>query len=204
MCTTASSSTSCPPDKNLHIHLLKTIVVLMMASFSSFFPDPQISRLPGRRPSSTRAPAAFIPIAPRPAPSSVSSASSSSSLVPESGASGQRSGSVSGLKLEDLQYSRQVDPALGDMPMTTAMGDNSLPLTSPYVPLSCASLASSPLGSLAETPLSVSMAMSMPMSMASGTWATDTTPAYADASPFTLEEMDVDVIGDWTWLSQTV
>ncbi|KAI9037806.1 putative Cu-dependent DNA-binding protein [Aspergillus affinis] len=184
----------------------------MMAFFVSFFPDPQISRVPGRRPSSTRAPAAFIPIAPRPAPSSVSSVSSaSSSLVPESGAlPGQRSNSVPGLKLEDLQYSQQVDPALRDVPMTTAMGGGgaSLAPSDSYVPLSCASLASSPLGSLAETPLSVSMSMSMsmsmPMSMASGAWATDATPAYGDVSPFTLEDMDVDVIGDWTWLSQTV
>ncbi|PLB43330.1 copper-fist-domain-containing protein [Aspergillus steynii IBT 23096] len=162
----------------------------------------KITRIPGRRPSSTRSHAAFIPIAPRPAPSSVSSASSSSSLAPES--------SARGLMLEDLQYSRQAEPRR-DVPVAGAgvgvsgngaAGATSLSPPDTYLPLSCASLGSSPLGPL-ETPLSVSMSMFMPMSVASGSW-TDATPAYADAGPFTLEDMDVDVIGDWTWLSQTV
>lgn len=169
----------------------------------------QISRIPGRRPS-TRSHAAFIPIAPRPAPSSVSSASSSSSLAADSAAQGVP---AKGLMLEDLQYSRQAELGAREVPMTDmamSMGGSangagastSVSPTNTYLPL-CASLGSSPLGSL-ETPLSVPMSMSMPMSTASGAWAADATPAYADAGPFTLEDMDVDVIGDWTWLSQTV
>ncbi|KAA8647748.1 hypothetical protein EYZ11_000195 [Aspergillus tanneri] len=162
-------------------------------------------RAPGRRPSLRSHPAAFIPIAPRPAPSTAAGPT------------------TTGLRLEDLSYHRpegtdadfradhymalsmsmSMSMAMSEAgPTATTLSGLSHPSSNP--PLDPSVTFASPLASLAEVaPMSLSL-VTGPLSAEDHAHTHAIDPALEDAGTFSLNDLDVDMLGDWTWLSQAV